>query len=60
MALAQTWKFEMGNRKLVASSTRPSLKHQLRTHLQNVLHIVSGCSMLAQNEYKSEHDKVFR
>ena len=29
------------------------------THVENVLHIVSGCSMLAQNEYKRRHDKVF-
>ena len=28
------------------------------THLKNVLHIVSGCSMLAQKEYKRRHDKV--
>ena len=29
------------------------------THAENVLHIVSGCSMLAQKEYKRRHDKVF-
>ena len=29
MALAQKWKFETGNRKLVVSSTGASLKHQL-------------------------------
>ena len=29
------------------------------THVENVLHIVSGCSMLAQKEYKRRHDKVF-
>ena len=28
------------------------------THVENVLHIVSGCSMLAQKEYKRRHDKV--
>ena len=28
------------------------------THLKNVLHIVSGCSMLAQKEYKRRYDKV--
>ena len=28
------------------------------THVENVLHIVSGCSMLAQKEYKPRHDKV--
>ena len=27
-------------------------------HVRNVLHIVSGCSMLAQKEYKRRHDKV--
>ena len=73
MALAQKWKFEMGNRKLVVSSTGARLKHQLRkiyhknvsnkfrlcgSHVENVLHIVSGCSMLAQKECKRRHDKV--
>ena len=28
------------------------------THVENVLDIVSGCSMLAQKEYKRRHDKV--
>ena len=28
------------------------------THVENVLHIVSGYSMLAQKEYKRRHDKV--
>ena len=28
------------------------------THVENVHHIVSGCSMLAQKEYKRRHDKV--
>ena len=28
------------------------------THVENVLHIVSGCSILAQKEYKRRHDKV--
>ena len=28
------------------------------THIENVLHIVSGCSMLAQKEYKRRHSKV--
>ena len=28
------------------------------THVENVLHIVSGCSMLTQKEYKRRHDKV--
>ena len=28
------------------------------THVENVLHIVSSCSMLAQKEYKRRHDKV--
>ena len=28
------------------------------THVENVLHIVSGCSMLAQKEYKRRHNKV--
>ena len=66
MALAQKWKFETENRKFVVSSTGASLKHQLRkiyhkdvsnkcrlcgTHVENVLHIVSGCSMLSQKEY---------
>ena len=27
-------------------------------HAENVLHIVSGCSMLAQKDYKRRHDKV--
>ena len=27
-------------------------------HVENVLHVVSGCSMLAQKEYKRRHDKV--
>ena len=74
MALAQIWKFETGNRKLVASSAGASLKHQLSqkdlsedvsnkcrlcgTHVENLLRIVSGCSMLAQKEYKRRHDKV--
>ena len=36
-----------------------SNKCRLRgTHVENVLHIVSGCSMLAQKEYKRRHDKV--
>ena len=26
--------------------------------MENVLHIVSGCSILAQKEYKRRHDKV--
>ena len=26
------------------------------THVENVLHIVSGCSMLAQKDYKRRHD----
>ena len=26
--------------------------------MENVLHIVSGCSMLAHKEYKRRHDKV--
>ena len=65
MALAQKWKFETGNKKLVVSTTEASLKHQLiyyskiyykdvsnkfrlcGTHVENVLHIVSGCGMLA-------------
>ena len=29
-----------------------------RTHVENVLHIVSGYSTLAQKEYKRRHDKV--
>ena len=52
----------MGNRKLVVSSTEASLKHQLRkthnknvsnkcrlcgTHVENVVHIMSGCIILA-------------
>ena len=28
------------------------------THVENVLHIVRGCSMLAQKEYKRGHDKL--
>ena len=28
------------------------------THKENVLRIVSGCSMLAQKEYKRRHDQV--
>ena len=28
------------------------------THVEDVLHIVSGCSMLPQKEYKGMHDKV--
>ena len=28
------------------------------THVENVLHMVSGCSMLAQKEYKGRHDKI--
>ena len=28
------------------------------THVENVLHIVSGCSMLAQKQYKRRHHKV--
>ena len=28
------------------------------SHVENVLHIVSGCSMLAQKECKRRHDKV--
>ena len=28
------------------------------THVENVLHIVSGYSMLAQKEYKRMHDKL--
>ena len=28
------------------------------THVENVLYIVSGCSMLAQKAYKRRHDKV--
>ena len=73
MVLTQKCKFETGNRKLVVSSTGASLEHQLRkiyqkdisnkcrlcgTHVENVLHIVSGCSMLAQKEYKRRQDKV--
>ena len=27
-------------------------------HVENVLHVVSGCSMLAQKEYKRRHDKL--
>ena len=70
MTVAQKWKFETENRKLVVSSTGASLKHQLsykdvsnkcrlcETHVENVLGIVSGCSMLAQKEYKRKNDKV--
>ena len=28
------------------------------THVENVLHIVSGCRMLAQKKYKRRNDKV--
>ena len=28
------------------------------THLENGLHIVSGCSILVQKDYKRRHDKV--
>ena len=28
------------------------------TYVENVLHIESGCSRLAQKEYKRRHDKV--
>ena len=28
------------------------------THVENILHIVSGCSMSAQKEYKRRHDKI--
>ena len=76
MALAQKWKFETGNRKLVVSRTGASLNlntNSVRkiyhkdvsnkcrlcgTHAENVPHIVSDCSMLAQKEYKRRHDKV--
>ena len=70
MALTQKWKFETGNRKLVGNSTGASLKHLkiyhkdvsnkcrlCGTHVENVLHIVSGCTSLAQKEYKRRHDK---
>lgn len=29
-----------------------------RSHAENVLHIVSSCSMLAQKDYKRRHNKV--
>ena len=35
-----------------------SNKCKLCAHVENVLNIVSGCSMLAQKEYKRRHDKV--
>ena len=56
MALAQKWKFETGNRKFYHKDV--SNKYRLcGTHVDNVLHIVSGCGMLAQKEFKRRHDK---
>ena len=74
MVLAPKWKFETGNTKLVVGSIGASLKHQIGlknyhkdasnkfilwgTHVENCPHIVSGCSILAQKEYKRKQDKV--
>ena len=74
MALAQKWKFETGKRKLLAAAHEPALNNNsirniyrknvsnkcmlCGTHVENVLNIVSGCSMLARKEYKRRHGKV--
>ena len=74
MALAQKWKFETGKRKLLSAAQEPALnnnsirniyrKHVSNkcmlcgTHVESVLNIVSGCSMLARKEYKRRYGKV--
>ena len=74
MALTQKWKFEIGKTKLVVSTITTALNtnsarkiyhkdvsNKFRlcgTHVVNVLHIVSGSSILTQKEYKRRHNKV--
>ena len=74
MTLAQKMRFEMGNRSLMSAAQEQALNtNSVRkiydkdvsnkcrlcgTHTENVLHIVSGYSMLAQKEYKRRNDKV--
>ena len=70
IALAQKWEFESllsaaQEQALNTNSTRKiyhkDVSNKFRlcgTHVENVLHTVGGCSMLAQKEYKRRHDKV--
>ena len=72
LALAQKWKQETKsllsaaqeqalNTNSVRKIYRKDVSNKCRlcgTHVENVLHIVSGCSMLAQKEYKRRHDRV--
>ena len=49
------------NTNSVRKNYHKDISNKLRlcgTHVENVLHIVSGCSMLAQKEYNRRHDKV--
>ena len=69
--LTSEWRFEKGDRKCYNRSvkTNPvkakidksqgdSLCRMCRKVDEFIYHIVSGCSKLAQNEYKRRHDNL--
>ena len=66
--------FETGHRKLLSTAQEQPLNTKsvgkiyhkdvsnkcrlLERHVENVLHVISGCSMLPQRDYKRRHNKV--
>eukprot|EP00795_Rhopilema_esculentum_P008760 gene8760-14786_t len=73
MGVAPKWRFKKRKREFVSSCTRPGadavmkdIYHTTATNkcrlykerVENVDHIVAGCKILAQKEYKRRHDKV--
>ena len=74
MGLASEWRFEEGDRKSDSCSTESEYKNKLKAKIdkgqkdtlsrlckkadESIGHVVSGCSKLAQKEYKRRHDNL--